>query len=174
VIAWRLTKRKYATRERLLSGSGAKSAGGRWNRRGLAVVYASSSSSLALLEMLVHLDLTDLPASLVAAQIIIPNDIKPMEIRIDELGPAWREPDDERCVELGLRWLESMKSLVLLVPSAVNPIERNVLLNPGHHAIERCEAGEIVPVAYDPRLIALTASARSLREGVPAASSGRR
>lgn len=155
MIAWRLTKRKYATRERLLGGSGAKSAGGRWNRLGLAVVYASTTSSLALLEMLVHLELQDMPQSLVAAQIVVPNDLKPKEIAIEQLSPRWREVGDAQCVQLGSQWIESMRSLALLVPSAVNPLEKNLLLNPGHHAIERCTIGEIVPLSYDPRLIAL-------------------
>ena len=58
--AWRLTKTK------LLSGAwdgqGAKKSGGRWNSVGIAVVYTSSTLSLALVEVLVHLPSGILPA----------------------------------------------------------------------------------------------------------------
>ena len=38
-----------------LSGKGAEITGGRWNEKGMAVVYAADSRSLACLETLVHL-----------------------------------------------------------------------------------------------------------------------
>ena len=38
-----------------LSGKGAGITGGRWNEKGVAVVYAAESRSLACLETLVHL-----------------------------------------------------------------------------------------------------------------------
>ena len=52
--AWRIVKEKHAAAA--FSGDGARSFGGRWNSRGLAVVYTSSTRSLAALESLVHLN----------------------------------------------------------------------------------------------------------------------
>ena len=57
VRVWRLCKSKHAA----FDGEGARLAGGRWNRRGTAVVYASESLSLAALELLVHVDAALLP-----------------------------------------------------------------------------------------------------------------
>jgi len=58
ISAWRITKRKHAKTD--FSGSGARKYGGRWNSPGTAIVYTSKTQSLAVLEMLVHLDGPDL------------------------------------------------------------------------------------------------------------------
>ena len=52
--AWRITKQKTSLDS--VHGEGAARTGGRWNTRGLAVVYASGTKSLAALENLVHLN----------------------------------------------------------------------------------------------------------------------
>ena len=52
--AWRIVKAKHAATA--FSGEGAVLTGGRWNSRGVRVVYASSTLSLAVLESLVHLN----------------------------------------------------------------------------------------------------------------------
>jgi hypothetical protein len=53
-VAWRIVKERHATTA--FSGDGAAQAGGRWNSRGIRVVYASGSLALAALETLVHLN----------------------------------------------------------------------------------------------------------------------
>ena len=58
VTAWRITKRKHA--RNAFTGEGAREFGGRWNNPGTAVVYTAQSQSLAALEMLVHLDSSEL------------------------------------------------------------------------------------------------------------------
>ena len=54
MIVYRLSREKYA---RDLSGEGARKAGGRWNSRGIPLVYTSQSISLCALEVAVHLPL---------------------------------------------------------------------------------------------------------------------
>jgi len=51
LTAWRIVKEKYAGTA--FDGEGAMRFGGRWNSRGVRVVYASGSISLAALETLV-------------------------------------------------------------------------------------------------------------------------
>ena len=68
VSAWRITKRKHA--RDAFTGEGAREFGGRWNNPGTAIVYTAQSQSLAALEMLVHLDSSELLA----------------EVRIDRRG----------------------------------------------------------------------------------------
>jgi RES domain-containing protein len=52
--AWRIVKEKHVGAA--FSGEGAAKTGGRWNSRGVPVVYTSSTKSLAALETLVHLN----------------------------------------------------------------------------------------------------------------------
>ncbi len=52
--AWRIVKEKHAATA--FSGEGASRTGGRWNSRGVWVVYASATQALATLENLVHLN----------------------------------------------------------------------------------------------------------------------
>ena len=152
MIAWRITKRRYSSRSQVLGGEGSR-AGGRWNRAGLAVVYSSENSSLALLENLVRASERRLPKSLVAVRITIPDDAPATRVAADRLSPRWRDVDDAGCVAIGSEWIERGKSLVLRVPSAVNALEENVLLNPRHAQIERCEVSEPIPIRLDPRAL---------------------
>jgi RES domain-containing protein len=46
----------------------------------------------------------------------------------------------------------SAKTLVLDVPSVIVPLERNVLLNPAHPAIEKVKARNLGRFQYDARL----------------------
>lgn len=51
--AWRILKAKY--QDQPLSGEGARRLGGRWNHRGVPLIYLAESIALATLEVLVHL-----------------------------------------------------------------------------------------------------------------------
>ena len=157
MISWRITKRRYSSRSQILGGEGART-GGRWNRPGLSVVYSSENSSLALLENLVRTTASRLPKSLVAVRISIPDDVPLTDLAAGDLPANWRDIENPGCIALGSKWLESRKALVLRVPSAVNSLERNLLLNPMHAAIESCEVGKPVPLVFDPRAVAFFAA----------------
>lgn len=153
MIAWRITKRRYSSREVVLSGSGAEELGGRWNEAGLPLVYASENASLALLETLVQASLQRLPKSLVIVQITIPESLAVKSVGGDELPVAWKSIGNAQCVAIGSEWIRSRATPVLRVPSAVNPLETNVLLNPAHAAIAKCRIGKPVPLEFDARLL---------------------
>ncbi len=57
-LAWRIVQTHVA--DRAFSGEGARRYGGHWNSKGHAVVYTSSSISLAILEILVHIQIYDI------------------------------------------------------------------------------------------------------------------
>jgi RES domain-containing protein len=136
-----------------LDGEGARLAGGRWNPPGTPVIYASASSSLAVLELLVHTDSDLLPDDLSIIDIRIPD-----AARIEIVDPAtlpddWREyPAPESLQAIGARWSRSRRAPVLSVPSAVNPLESNYLINPDHADAGRVTVASVRPFVFDPRL----------------------
>jgi RES domain-containing protein len=149
VTVWRLCKRRHAA----LDGQGARLAGGRWNSRGTAVVYASETLSLAALELLVHGDPALLPDDLVAIAIAIPDGLPVRRIEAAGLPRTWRRyPAPESLAPLGDAWAKDRASAVLSVPSAVVPGERNFLLNPAHPDFRRIRAGRPEKFALDARL----------------------
>jgi RES domain-containing protein len=149
VRAYRLVNAKRA--EDALSGEGARRQGGRWNSRGTRVVYASTSLSLAALEMLVHLD-----AALVLAAYVV------FELEFDEalvrevdrylLVVDWREPlAPAELPRTGDEWVASESSAVLRVPSAVIPSESNYLINPRHLDFASIHVAGPTPFQFDRR-----------------------
>ncbi len=146
---WRLTRRRF----RKLNGEGARRAGGRWNDPGSAVVYASSTLSLAALEYLVHVDIEDAPGDLIAMRIEVADDVPIEEVAADDLPAGWRrEPRHPACVAIGERWLAQGRALALRVPSAVIPEEANWLINPAHPDARRVRALSTRRFVFDPRL----------------------
>lgn len=146
---YRLSAPKHAKTS--LSGEGARLFGGRWNPRGLAMVYTSEHLSLAVLENLVHLEAAQLRPARTALTIDVP-DREVEVLAPSELPRNWRAARSQRLLQnLGKAWLTERRSLALKVPSAVIPQEHNVLLNPSHpkHAKLSVEAQE--PFSFDPR-----------------------
>ncbi|MBX6364605.1 MAG: RES family NAD+ phosphorylase [Gemmatimonadetes bacterium] len=146
---YRIASAPYAR----LDGEGARLYGGRWNSRGVAVVYASTTLSLAALEYLVHTDIDNVPGDLVALTIDVPDEAPVEEVALEELPDGWRTGvDHPACIARGDDWIRRGSALLLRVPSAVIPIEFNGLLNPVHPA---AAALTVVsePFAFDPRLL---------------------
>lgn len=148
--AWRLTRAAHQQ----LDGEGARLYGGRWNSEGVAVVYLSSSLSLAALEYLAHIDIEDVPSDLVAMEIELPDDVSILEVDPATLPSDWaRVPDHPACVDAGDAWVAEGQSLVLRVPSAIIPIESNLLLNPRHSEAGTARIARTVSFSFDRRLL---------------------
>jgi RES domain-containing protein len=114
---------------------------GRWNRAGDKMIYTASSLALALLEVLVHVKLDQVPTDYVwvAAEF----NQKLIE-RVEEL------PGDP--AEYGSAWLHKRGGkVVLAVPSVILP-ERNFLMNPDHTDFSKIKWGEPMPLEIDSRL----------------------
>ena len=58
-----------------LSGAGAEATGGRWNRAGRPVLYASTTIALACLETLVHTNISQLPLNRFLVRLEVPDDV---------------------------------------------------------------------------------------------------
>jgi RES domain-containing protein len=153
MIGWRICKLSRV--KTALDGEGASRYPGRWNRKGVAVVYGASSLSLAMLEFLVHLDPDEWPDDLASIRFEIPVHVAQGAEAIDPrtLPEDWRAtPGPDALKSLGSDWAKAGRSAVLLVPSAVTPTETNVLLNPRHPDIEALVVHSPEPLVFDPRL----------------------
>jgi RES domain-containing protein len=152
VVIWRLSKIKYATTA--FDGEGARRAGGRWNSKGTAIVYCSATLSLTALETLVHMDVADFGSSRAAIRVEIPDNIAMERIEVTQLVPDWRDtPAPSSLATLGDQWAAEGKTLLLLVPSAVVPQEKNILLNPRHVDFAKIQIFPPEPFVLDARLL---------------------
>src|SRR4051812_48583142 len=99
--AWRIVKRKHAATA--FSGEGAARYGGRWNSHGVAVVYTSSTKSLATLESLVHLNP---PVTFKYLAFRLEFDAALVEtLPMTRLHVTWRaEPPSRSTKHIGDRW----------------------------------------------------------------------
>ena len=130
IRAYRLVKRKW--RQAAFDGEGARLYGGRWNSKGKACVYLAGSASLAMLEVMVHLDDYQLLTHYALLEVTLQKSSL-MSLSADSLPKDWAvEPAPASTAEIGDNWLESQSSLALAVPSTVVPRERNYLINPEH------------------------------------------
>lgn len=127
---WRICRRRYVAEA--ATGEGARLYGGRWNSRGVRVVYASTSLALAAVEMFVNLEPNLRPADLVSIEGGIPDSLH--LARLDErvLPKRWYETRDESLHKFGDEWIQAAQSVALVVPSAAIRGEWNVLMNPMH------------------------------------------
>jgi RES domain-containing protein len=153
--AWRIAKHTAEFRADDLGGGGAKVFGGRWNSKGKAVVYASSSIALATLESLAHLGDSIAIRNAFLVRIDIPAAVWRARKMVEpaDLDPTWvAEPPGSTTILLGDSWLDEGAAPVLQVPSVIVPEEYNLLINPVHPASKRISATVARQYVYDPRL----------------------
>jgi RES domain-containing protein len=149
--AWRICKPKYTPSA--FDGEGASRSPGRWNHRGQRLVYAADTQSLALLELLVHSSM-----NLVKLYCIIPCWFD--EGLVETLDPSslpvgWRtmvDPSWAPLQDIGGDWINSMRSAVLRVPTAIVPNQLNYLINPRHPDFTKIKIGTAIDYQPDPRL----------------------
>ncbi len=128
--------------------------GGRWNQRGVALVYTSENRALATLEFVVHVSLSVGLRNLSIGCYEIPDDLVPDQIPMEELPKKWRVyPAPPKLAEIGSAWAVAKRSLLLRVPSAIVPSEFNILINPKHHEMARVTISHIEKFAFDKRLL---------------------
>ena len=137
-------------RHTIFDGTGAMLHGARWNSAGRRVVYASETYAGALLEILAH-GSGSVPPNQGYIEIEIPADVSIEEIAPDSL-PKWDSPSYEAACAFGDQWYDQRRTAVLMVPSVVARVERNVLINQEHPDFARIKATEALPVRWDARL----------------------
>jgi RES domain-containing protein len=165
-IAYRIGTDTPAYEANDLSGKGAEITGGRWNEKGVAVVYAAESRSLACLETVVHLAAGGLPFNRYLVEISIPDPVWAAARRETptSLPVGWdAEPASRASIDFGTQWLRSGSSAVLLIPSVIVLEECCVLVNPAHPDSTSIGAVKSRRWLYDPRLTRAAAKAAASR-----------
>ncbi|HEU4983301.1 MAG TPA: RES family NAD+ phosphorylase, partial [Acidobacteriaceae bacterium] len=122
---WRITSKKFI--KTAFNGKGARLYGGRWNTPGTPLIYTAESKSLAVLEILVHLDSPDLLRKFVLFEVKIDD---PLVTHLDpaSLPKDWRhDPPPAAAQNIGDECASSARSAVLRVPSAIVTGEFNFL-----------------------------------------------
>jgi RES domain-containing protein len=146
---WRLCRAVYA--ESAFSGDGARRFGGRWNSRGVSMVYTSTSLALAAIELFIHLEPSLAPDDLVAISATLPEGEPARTILPADLPPDWHA-DLTRPRLIGDEWIGSASSLGLRVSSVPIPPEWNVLINPAHPRFRELQIDLPQPFVFDERM----------------------
>jgi RES domain-containing protein len=148
-LLWRIARRPHALDQ---LGVGARQAGGRWNHRGTAVIYAGLTIALAALEKFVQL------AGVVATDLVLVRIELPDAAATEDRGPAdlpvdWNlVPPGPGSMTFGTTWAREKRSLALYVPSVLIPEEKNAVLNPSHEEFPRVRMVIERDFRYDPRM----------------------
>lgn len=150
MIVYRIDRIKR--RNNLLTGIGAEKIGGRWNEIGTRAIYTSQHISLAYLEVVMHLDITeDLPSDRILVHIEIPDEVFIYEFK--KLPKNWNTfPYNSKTQEIFTKFVEENKAAVLKIPSAIVKDEFNYILNPLHKDFHKISVSKVQKFAFDSRL----------------------
>ena len=133
----------------IYSGEGTRVYPGRWNVKGQPMIYTSEHYSTAMLEKLVRLGA--MPPNQHYIEIEIPSGTSYEIVTKDSL-PDWHHMSCAASRSFGAQWFDERRSAILIVPSVVARMERNILINPDHPDAQRINPGLEAPIWWDDRL----------------------
>jgi RES domain-containing protein len=147
---YRILRELYASKP--LDGEGAYRFGGRWSSAGTRLAYTSSHLSLAMIEYFVHLDPNDPPTDLVIVSAAIPDSVPRVSVAARTLPENWRaSPAPPGMATIGDNFVRASAACILIVPSALAPVESNWLINPLHPAFAKIRVHSPEAFRYDSR-----------------------
>jgi hypothetical protein len=137
-----------------LTGQGAKIYGGRWNSVGNAMLYSSYSPSLAMLEFACNASGITKTIQTSLLTLKLDSKVKIEIINLNDLPANWQQvPSPDSLKVIGNNWLKSNKTLALKVPSAIMPLESNLLINPLNKDFFKLEIENFVDMNIDSRIL---------------------
>jgi RES domain-containing protein len=152
MIVYRLSAGKFKND---LSGKGAELAGGRWNSKGVAMLYTSASVALCLCELAVHIPFGIVPKDYHLLTIEFPDNSPPQPLPKEGalLPKDWRSvPHSQSTQDIGDKFIAEGKLLVLKVPSAIVPADFNFLFNPKHKDFSKVKIKSAELFEFDSRI----------------------
>lgn len=147
MFVFRIVQAKYA------KGLQASGRAARWNPNKVAVIYTSSSQSLACLENVVHRTYLGLNHDFKALTIHIPDTIEQEEIKLADLPSDWKDFEQMPYTQiLGNKWITEERTAVMKIPSSIIAQEHNYLLNPAHPEFKKIKITAVEPFVFDERI----------------------
>jgi RES domain-containing protein len=164
---FRLCKSKHAHHQELIGHAfGAARSGGRWHssdpnsQQNRPMIYTSATLSLAMLEIMTHIDSHALHSMSHAHVIFEINDQYVVDLDVKQLPNSWNQhPVSSVTQQIGNDWFDQQVSPILQVPSVILPLSvfglhhSNYLLNATHPDIDK--AVQLIgyePLVFDIRL----------------------
>ena len=146
---YRISKCEYISD---LEGTGAARYPGRWNSKGVYILYTAATPSLALLESVVHISNIAVSSYCMICLSAPANKIK--TVASSELPANWFvNPPIDALKHIGDSFIKENKFLALKIPSAIMPEENNYLLNPGHPDFKQVSTVYIRNIPIDERFL---------------------
>jgi len=152
MILWRIAAETRLHLADDLGGAGAARWPGRWNDEGEPVVYCAPTIAMAVLETAAHVDDAGLPLDRYLVEIRVPEVLwaRREELKTARLPAVWDAiPAGRASLRIGSEWLSSLRSSMLLIPSAIVPEERVALINPRHADAARITARAVRRFEYN-------------------------
>lgn len=159
---FRLEEPSRPTAAEAFSGLGGLYASGRWHTQGCKVVYRLESVALASLGRLVHARSMRALTGLNSFEVTLPDEIveRAQNLPADcKAEPAARAAGAHRD-----RWLKELRSVGLLLPSAIVPVEYNCVINPAHPAFDLSGVRGPARFDFDSRIRASYEAALTYRQ----------
>lgn len=152
MIVYRLSRGKYHLD---LSGKGAELYGGRWNSKGVAMLYTSQSRALAFAEVAIHIPVSIVPKDYFLISIITSDTASILKLAEKDMPADWRSnPHSNSTQKIGDQFIAESKYLIFQVPSAIVPGDFNFLINPNHSLIKEVTIKDVEPFEFDSRYVA--------------------
>ena len=150
--AWRIDDAIWG--ENPPTGEGAARYGGRWNSKGMPVIYTGESLAMAVLEKYVSLIFPAPPGAAFIKLMFDFNACAIADVRRESLPIDWQAvPPSTATRAIGDDWFKSGRTAILRVPSALLPEESNYLVNPAHPDFPRITLHKPTAFHFPPRLL---------------------
>jgi RES domain-containing protein len=149
MIVFRLSRQAFIND---ISGYGAEKTGGRWNSKGIPILYTAASRALAVVEIAVHVPVGIIPVDYYLASVELPDD-DILKIDLNALPKNWNTyPLIKATRTIGDNFIRSNTHLVLQVPSATVIGDHNYLINPRHPDFNKVKIKSMDAFVFDSRL----------------------
>ena len=151
ITTWRIIKAQHA--DRAFDGEGARTAGGRWNKIGIPMIYTADSLALAALEIMVHLPGSELLKNIFLRIPVRFDSRLVRSLNLIDLPDDWDLlPPPDSTQTIGTGWALKKKSVLYKVPSTIIREESNYLINPLHPDFKKLTIESAQKFAFDPRI----------------------